>query len=97
MRVSPLWGSFIWGLVLELVTPLISEYPLGGIVCVFVFPCWLNSGSLLLVLQSFVSPEEMEGVISRLARRLPTATLGDIPGGEEGPQGCLGDSRLGAG
>lgn len=32
----------------------------------------------------------------RCARGSPIAALGDVPGGEKGPQGCLGDSHLGA-
>lgn len=36
-------------------------------------------------------------MIGRSARRSSTAALGDVPGGQEGPQGHLGDSCLGAG
>ena len=61
------------------------------------FPCQPSSCSvfLVLVLGSLMSQEETERVISRLARKSPTATLGDIPGDEKGPH--LGDSLLGAG
>ena len=46
---------------------------------------WLNSGSdsVFLVLQSLMSQEEKEGVISRHTRS-PTATLGDVPGRKKG-------------
>ena len=44
-----------------------------------------GSGSVFSVLQSPVSREETEGVISRHARSL-TAALGDVPGGEKGPR-----------